>query len=146
MAYEPSGTVTFVFADIDEEYFHVETDRDRRDAALRQYDSLFREAMQANGGYVYQKAGNAFQVAFSTAVQAVAAAAQAQRAFQSDSATGAIKVRMALHTGVTDIREGSYVGPLLNRVSRVMAAAHGGQVLLTQATEELVRDDLPHGV
>ena len=53
---------------------------------------------------------------------------------------------MALHTGVTDIRDGGYAGPLLNRVARLLAAAHGGQVLLTQATEELLRDDPPHDI
>jgi predicted ATPase len=116
--------------------------------------------MEANGGYTYKQVGNTFQVAFPTASQAAAAAAEAQTRLQvagcglreDDHQPSTINrqavpgMRMALHTGVAGMREGGYVGPLLNRVARLLAAAHGRQVLLTQATEELLRDDLPQDI
>ncbi len=107
-----------------------------------------REAMAAHGGYVYKMIGDAFQIAFSTAVSALTAALAVQRALHTEpwGEIGAIKVRMALHTGVTEERGDDYVGPDLNRIGRLLSAGHGGQVLLSQATADLVRDHLPEGV
>lgn len=121
---------------------------EQRDAALLRYDALFRGAMEANGGHTYKKVGISFQVALATSAQAVAAAVQAERDlyFQPTligSADASIGLRIALHTGVTDLRDGGYVGPLLNKVARVLATAHAGHVLLTQATAELLRDYSP---
>ena len=145
-----SPTVTFLFADLEEGPHSLAGDVEQRDAALLRYDALFRGAMEANGGYTYKKVGSSFQVAFATAASAVAAAAQAERALYSEpvmtgSAGAPLGLRIALHTGVTDLRDGGYVGPLLNRVARVLAAAHAGQVLLSQTTAELLHDSLPQG-
>jgi predicted ATPase/class 3 adenylate cyclase/Tfp pilus assembly protein PilF len=139
----PSGTVTFIFADLE--------DGDILDSGgTDNYAAAFRRAVQANGGHIYKKVGNAFQAAFPTAGMAVDAAAQAQRELQISSGSPqsliSNKARMALHSGVTDIRDGGYVGPLLNRVARLLAAANGGQVLLTEATAELLRDYTMQGV
>src|SRR5687767_3638596 len=129
------------------------------------YEEILRHAVEANGGYTYKKIGHAFQAAFPTAPQALRAALDAQRALHSEhwapSQDGEPRVHMAmgtamgmgmgmamamaLHTGVTEVRGDDYFGPLLNRVSRLLAAAHGGQILLSLATAELVRDTLPGG-
>jgi len=104
--------------------------------------------MAAHGGYIYKMIGDAFQVAFSTAAAALQAALAAQRALQAESwgETGELKVRMALHSGVTEERGDDYVGPTLNRAARLLNAGHGGQVLLNQTTCELLREHLPEGV
>lgn len=145
-----SRTVTFLFADLDKGSDNLDRDPDREGAELLRYDRLFRGAMDANGGDTYKKVGRSYQVAFETAAQAVAAAAQAERSLYFDpllaGSTGAsMGLRIALHTGVTEVRDGGYVGPLLNRVARVLAAAHAGQALLTRATADLVGDHPPRG-
>ena len=118
----PAGTVTFIFADLEDGNGDVPGSSD-----TDHYDAAFRRAVQTNGGHIYKKVSNAFQVAFPTAGMAVAAAAQAQRELQGSSGGSQSlipnKARMALHSGVTDIRDGGYVGPLLNRVARLLAAA-----------------------
>src|SRR6185295_11411371 len=90
-------------------------------------------------------AGDAICAAFARATDALTAALAAQRALQSErwGATGPLRVRMALHTGVVETRDGDYVGHPLNRLARILATGHGGQMLLSQATQELVCDILP---
>jgi predicted ATPase len=92
--------------------------------------------------------GDAFQIAFNTAQHALEAAVDAQRALQTESwgEFGPLRIRMALHTGVTEERQDDYVGPVLNRLGRLLSVSQGGQILLTQATYELVYDTLPEGV
>lgn len=144
----PSGTVTFLFSDIESSTRQWENHQEWMQQAFKRQETLMREAMACCGGYVYKMIGDAFQVAFDTATDAVKAAIAAQRALESEDwgEYGPIRVRMALHTGVTEERGDDYVGPALNRVARVLNAGYGGQVLVTQATYELVQDDLPHGV
>lgn len=144
----PTGTVTFLFSDIEGSTQRWERSPELMQPAFARQEAILRAAMQAQGGYVYKMIGDAFQVAFGTASAAVAAAVEAQRALQAEGwgEIGPVRVRMALHTGVTQERGDDYVGPLLNRVARLMSAGHGGQVLLTQATCDLVRDELPEGV
>ena len=143
----PSGTITFLFSDIEGSTQRWEEDRVSMQSAFNRQEEIMRTAMQNHGGYVYKMIGDAFQVAFSSAPAALAASLEAQRAMQTatwdDSAP--IKVRIALHTGETEERGDDYVGPLLNRVARLMAAAHGGQILLTRTTSELVQENLPAG-
>src|SRR5207248_4540578 len=112
-------------------------------------EAILRQAIAANGGYAYKMIGDAFQAAFPTAPQALQAALDAQRALHSEkwpAEAGELRVRMALHTGATEERGDDYVGPALNRVARILSAAHGGQTLLSQVTHELVRDGLPTDV
>jgi predicted ATPase/class 3 adenylate cyclase len=148
MGQRPSGTVTFLFSDIEGSTQRWEDNRDKMQLAFTRQEAIIRKAMTDHGGYVYKMIGDAFQVAFDTAPQALAAALAAQRGLQDESwgDSESIKVRMALHTGVVEERGHDYVGPLLNRVARLMSAAHGGQVVISQATYELLRDDLPGGV
>ncbi|MFN7954937.1 MAG: tetratricopeptide repeat protein [bacterium] len=147
MSGRPSGTVTFLFTDIEgSTQLWEERPAWMAEAHARQ-EALLREAFAAHDGYPYKMIGDAFQVAFDTAPAAVAAAVAAQRALKAEPWGDAeIRVRMALHSGETEERDDDYVGPLLNRVARLTSAGHGGQVLLTQATYELVRDRLPHDV
>jgi class 3 adenylate cyclase/DNA-binding CsgD family transcriptional regulator len=141
----PTGTVTFLFTDIEGSTRLWERYPDAMPAALARHDALLREALEAQGGYVFKTVGDAFCAAFATAPAALAAALTAQRALQAEpwGETGALQVRMALHTGAADERDGDYFGPPLNRVARLLATGHGGQVLLSHATAQLVRDRLP---
>jgi class 3 adenylate cyclase len=145
----PTGTVTFLFSDIEGSTRRWEEQHAPMQLAFARQESITRRAIQANDGYAYKMVGDAFQAAFSTAQQALQAALDTQRALHAEiwpKEIGEVRVRMALHTGVTEVREGDYVGPLLNRVARLLSAGHGGQVLLTRATFELVRDILPAGI
>jgi class 3 adenylate cyclase len=144
----PSGTVTFLFADVDDEAGVWEVDAAGARHAPRRYDELLIAAVEGQGGYVFKRIGRAYQIAFATVTQALQGAAAAQRALYAEPAgqAGSLRVRMALHTGVTSERDGEYVGPLLNRVARVLAAGYGGQILLTEATQALARDGLPAGM
>jgi predicted ATPase/class 3 adenylate cyclase len=144
----PSGTVTFLFTDTDVAAGPMGSDVDAARAAIERHDEILCQSIEGNGGYVFKRIGVAFQAAFATASQALAAAAATQRALNAEQwgTGGPVRVRMALHTGVTDERGGEYVGPLLNRVARVLAAGHPGQVLLTEATQALARDGLPPGM
>jgi predicted ATPase/class 3 adenylate cyclase len=144
----PLGTITFLFTDIEGssrlwERFPVDMG-----VALARHDAMMRGAIEKSSGFVFKTVGDAFCIAFATAGHALRAAVEAQTALFNEpwGETGPLRVRMALHTGVAEFRDGDYFGPALNRVARVMGAGHGGQVLLTYSTAELVRDDLPPGV
>jgi predicted ATPase/class 3 adenylate cyclase/Tfp pilus assembly protein PilF len=144
----PSGTVTFLFTDIEGSTQWWEEQPDWMAHAFARQEAILRALTTEHGGYVYKMIGDAFQIAFDTALDALNAAIEAQRALQAEpwGEVGPLRVRMALHTGVTEEREDDYVGPVLNRLARVLNAGQGGQILLTQATYELVRDFLPEGV
>ena len=144
----PTGTITFLFSDIEGSSKKWEQHPDAMRVALAAHDRMLRTAFEAEGGYVFKTVGDAFCVAFDTALQALVGALQAQRALRSHAWEGIeeLKVRMALHTGAAEHRDGDYFGQSLNRVARILASAHGGQVLLSLPTEELVRDHLPMGV
>lgn len=144
----PTGTVTFLFTDIEGSTRLWETYPSAMQKAFERQEAIIRQTMQAHGGYVYKMIGDAFQVAFSTATDALHAAIEAQLKLHAEAwgPVGQVKVRMALHTGVTEERGDDYVGPELNRVARIMNAGYGGQVLLSRATTELVRGHLPAGV
>ncbi|HEX9440978.1 MAG TPA: AAA family ATPase, partial [Roseiflexaceae bacterium] len=109
------------------------------------HDTLLREAVATHGGTVFKTAGDRVCATFPTAPAALAAALAAQRALQSEpwGPTDLLRVRMALHTGTAEVRHDDYFGPPLNRVARILNAGHGGQILISLATTELVRDHLP---
>ena len=116
--------------------------------ALVRHDGVLRSAIESNGGHVFKTMGDAFCAAFSSAPEALRAALSAQRTLLVDETwgeAGALLVRMALHTGSAEESDGDYFGPPLNRVSRLLSAAHGGQTLLSSPAQELVRDQLPVG-
>ena len=144
----PTGTITFLFSDIEGSTRKWERHPDAMRRALAQHDRLLRAAFESCGGYVFKTIGDAFCVAFDTAQNGLTGALEAQRALHAAvwEEIGEMKVRMALHTGAAEHRDDDYFGQSLNRVARILSAAHGGQVLLSLATQELVRDLLPHGV
>ena len=116
--------------------------------ALERHDAILSKSIGDYGGVGFRTVGDAFCTAFSAPLPAVCAALAAQRALHAGpwGTIGAMRVRMALHYSAVDLREDGYFGPPLNRVARLMAAGHGGQTLLSLATAEVVRDQLPDGV
>jgi len=144
----PTGTVTFLFTDIEGSSRLWENHADAMAVALARHDAILRDTIQARGGHIFKTIGDAFCVAFPVATGALDAAVAAQRLLRDEpwEEIERIKVRMGIHTGSAESRDADYFGPVLNRVSRLLAAAHGGQMLLTLATEELVRDHLPVGI
>src|SRR5215207_3916783 len=145
MASPPTGTLTFLFTDIEGSTRLWEHDAPAMQAALARHDELLRGAIEERGGYVFKTVGDAFCCAFPTAPDALEAALQAQRLLFEErwAESDPLRVRMALHMGAAQERDGDYFGPPLNRVARLLSAAHGGQVLLSAATHEMVRDQLP---
>jgi predicted ATPase/class 3 adenylate cyclase len=144
----PTGTVTFLFTDIEGSSRLWENHGDAMAVALARHDEILRGAIETKGGNVFKTIGDAFCAAFPVAIGALEAAVAAQRLLRDErwQEIDRMKVRMGIHTGSAESRDSDYFGPVLNRVSRLLAAAHGGQVLLTLATEELVRDHLPEGI
>jgi len=143
----PSGTVTLLFTDIQGSTRLWEAEPAQMAAALRRHDEILRAAIEGAGGYVFKTVGDAFCAAFATALAAVEAAAAAQRELGAEAwpTSRPITVRMGLHTGVCDERDGDYFGPAVNRAARLEAVANGGQVLVSGATAELLSGALPGG-
>jgi predicted ATPase len=134
----PSGTVTFLFTDIEgsTKLLH-ELGADRYSTALAEHRRILREAFAAHGGVEVDTQGDAFFVAFPTAPGALDAAIESREAL----ASGPIRVRMGLHTGTPHVSEEGYVGHDVHKGARIAAAGHGGQVLLSKETRELARLD-----
>ncbi len=141
----PSGTITFVFTDIEGSTQRWDRDRAAMEAAVRRHDVLVREAIAAHKGHVFKTMGDAFCVAFARPDDAVAAMFDAQRALAAEdfSAVDGVRVRAAIHTGTADERDRDYFGPAVNRVARLLGIAHGGQVLVSGVTRGLVQGLLP---
>src|SRR5918912_4076493 len=117
MAISPSSTVTFLFTDIEGSTRRWEHHPEAMKAAVERHDAILRQAIEANGGYVFRTEGDGFRAAFSTASRALQAAVDAQLALYAEpwsAEIGPLRVRMALHTGEAEVRDGDYVGPALN--------------------------------
>jgi predicted ATPase/class 3 adenylate cyclase len=144
----PTGTVTLLFTDVEDSSRLWESNRDAMAAALRRHDAILRQAIAAHGGYVFKTVGDAFCAAFQSAPAAVGAALDAQRALNAAdfSALGELRVRMAIHTGQCEERDRDYFGSTVNRAARLLDIAHGGQILLSDATSKLMDDQFPAGV
>src|SRR5579859_3187346 len=139
---------TFLFTDIQGSTRLWEQEPAAMHVALARHDSLVRAAIEAQQGLIFKTVGDGFYSAFAHPLAALVAALTAQRALQQERwpTTSPLQVRMALHSGPADRRDGDYVGPALNRVDRLLAAGHGGQILLSAATADSVRAQLPAGV
>jgi predicted ATPase/class 3 adenylate cyclase/Tfp pilus assembly protein PilF len=146
MANHPTGTVSFLFTDIQESTTLWATLPDAMRRSLAHHDALVRQAAEAHGGHVFKVIGDSIQAAFGTAEQALRAAVAAQTALQNQPAeawgeTGPLRVRMGIHVGPAEWRGDDYaVAHTLNRVARIMSAGHGGQILLSAAVVEMIRD------
>lgn len=143
----PSGTVTFLFTDIEGSTRVLASVGDAYEGILEEHRRRIREAVAAAGGHEVNTEGDALFIVFGAASAAVAAAAQAQRNLSRPWPDDiALNVRMGIHTGEATLAGGDYVGLEVHRAARVGAAGHGGQVILSSATRSLVEDRLPAGV
>lgn len=144
----PSGTVTFLFTDIEGSTRHWEQHPVAMKFALARHNAILREAIVENGGYVFTTVGDAFCAAFETAPQALAAAVAAQKGLHAENwaDAGDLRVRMGIHTGQAEETNGAYTGPAVDRLIRLLPAGNGGQILLSSAAVELLRGGLLPGV
>ena len=129
----PTGTVTFLFTDVEGSTERWHRDEAAMSTALAAHDQVIRAAVESFDGWVFKHTGDGICAVFTSARKAVVAALQSQRLLE-------LPVRMGLHTGEAELRDSDYFGTTLNRAARVMDAGHGGQVLLSGATAELIGD------
>ncbi len=143
----PSGTVTFLFTDLEGSTRLWEEYPDVMRAALARHDELLRAAIDAHDGQVVKTTGDGVHAVFASVRDAMGAAVAAQCALAAEpwEKTGPLRVRMGVHTGEGEQRDGDYYGPALNRAARIMSAGHGGQVLCSRPTADLAGDALPEG-
>jgi predicted ATPase/class 3 adenylate cyclase len=145
----PTGTVTFLLTDIERSTRLWEQHPEAMPAALARHDALITEIVQQHGGAVVKSRGegDSLFAVFARAVDAVVAAGALQHVLHAEPWPEgvALRVRVAVHTGDAEVREGDYYGAAVNRCARLRAIASGGQTLLSLATQELVRDHLPAG-
>ena len=127
----PLGVVTFLFTDVEGSTRRWEADADGMRLALAAHDEVLRGEIEEHGGWLFKHTGDGVCAAFSSPRSAVDAAVAAQRVLESP-------VRMGLATGEAELREGDYFGAVLNRAARVMAAGHGGQILVADSTAVLL--------
>ena len=144
----PQGNVTFLFTDIEQSTRLWELYPVAMWNAFAQHELIIRQACSCHDGFVYKMVGDAFQVAFARAEQALLAAVEIQSSLIAAAwgETDQLHVRMALHSGTTQERNDDYVGPLLNRLARMLEAGYGDQILLTQETVQSLHDGLPPGM
>ena len=142
----PTGTVTFLFTDLEGSTRLWDEHPEAMKGALARHDELLRAAVEAHGGHVVKTTGDGLHAAFGTADDAIAAAAAGQVALADvEGPEGSLRVRMGVHTGAATHRDGDYFGTAVNRAARLAAAAHGGQVLVSLATGELLGDSIADG-
>jgi predicted ATPase/class 3 adenylate cyclase len=140
-----TGAVTFLFTDIEGSTALWEQDGTRMSQALAKHDALARRAVESRHGSVVKMTGDGIYAAFEDALDALAATVDLQHALADPAATCGVtlRVRCGLHTGVVERRDNDYFGNPVNRAARIMSAAHGGQVLLSQAVVDGLREILP---
>jgi class 3 adenylate cyclase len=148
MTSNPSGTVTFLFTDVEGSTRRWEEHLDAMRGAMARHDGIVRTAIETRRGVVFTTAGDEFCSAFSSPRSALDAAIAAQVAITEANwgDVAPFRVRMAIHSGNADERDGDYFGPPLNRCARLLSIAHGGQVLLSAATCLLLESDIPPDV
>ena len=144
----PSGTVTFLFTDIEGSTKLLKELGDAYGSVVTDHRRILREAFAASNGREVDTQGDAFFYSFARARDAVAAAVAGQRALAEHEWPGGanVRVRMGLHTGEPAVGDEGYVGMDVVRAARICSAGHGGQVLLSDTTRALVGNDLPEGV
>jgi predicted ATPase/class 3 adenylate cyclase len=140
--------VSFLFTDVEGSTRLWEAQPRAMSVALARHDALLHAAIESAGGTVFKTVGDAFCAAFPAPEAAIEAAVVGQQTLTSE-ATGSpipLKVRMAIHSGQAERRGGDYFGPPLNRVARLLGAAHGEQIVVSRAAGDLARDCLPPGI
>ena len=141
MAELPSGTVTFLFTDLEQSTRLWEDNPDAMHGALARHDEIVRSAIVEHDGQIVKPTGDGFHAAFADASRAIDAAVAAQLALSQEDwgEQGALRVRMGVHSGEAEARGGDYPGAEVNRAARVMSVAHAGQIVCSASTAELVR-------
>jgi len=144
----PTGTVTFLFTDIEGSTKLAQGHPNKWESLQARHHAILQSAIESHNGFVFQIIGDAFCAAFHTAGDGLNAAIESQRKLQTENwEETPIKVRMGLHTGSAELHGNDYRGYLtLARVQRVMSVAYGGQILLSNASAELIHDELPEGI
>lgn len=145
----PRGTVTFLFTDIEGSTKLWEEEPEAMQPALARHDELLRDCIEQNGGLIVKTTGDGLHAVFNSTSDAIQASLAAQRAVVAEpweETIKKLKIRMAMHTGTAELREGDYYGPAVNLAARLLVLGHGGQILLSQASQALTRDLLPDGV
>jgi class 3 adenylate cyclase len=143
-----SGPVTLLFTDIEGSIGLWEADPEAMTEASARHDRIVRDQIEVAGGHVFTTVGEAFRAVFADPSAALASAVAVQRAAGTEPWPSGlpIRVRMAVHSGACVERNGDYSGPVVNRAARLLAAGHGGQVLVTGATHELLPGRMPGGI
>ena len=147
--HHPNGTVALLFTDIEGSTKLAQHYAEAWSSMQLRHHAILQSAIEAHNGYAFQIIGDAFCSTFHTAGDALRAAIQAQEnLFREPWTFAPLKVRMGIHVGKVELQDdGQYHGYLaMSRIQRLMSAGHGGQVLISLATEELIRDELPEGV
>ncbi|MGE5210349.1 MAG: adenylate/guanylate cyclase domain-containing protein, partial [Acidobacteriota bacterium] len=142
----PTGDVTFLFTDIEGSTALWDRTPDAMTESLAEHDRRMNSIIDRHDGYVFTTAGDSFAVAFQAAAQALQAALEVQLAFLEPVGGLSFRVRIGVHSGVATVRNGDYFGAAVNRGARLSASAHGGQLVLSQATVDLLAGRLPDGV
>ena len=140
-----TGTVTFLFTDIEGSTQLWEKAPEAMRMALARHDEIVRRAIESNGGAVFKTIGDAFCATFASAVDGLKATEAAQKALRTEvwPEPLTIKVRMALHSGIVEARDNDFFGQTVNRVARLLSVAHGGQTIISESTHSLVADNVP---
>lgn len=139
----PSGTVSFLFTDVVGSTRSWEDDPAGTARGIEMHDEIVKRRVAEAGGHVFSTAGDGFGVAFATAHEALATAVRIQRELLTARWPGSpLEVRMGLHTGTADERDGDYFGPVVNRAARIQASGHGGQILISATTAEAAASGL----
>src|SRR5215510_14428461 len=148
MAELPSGTVTFLFTDLEVSTRLWDQESDRIREALARHDGILREGVAEHDGFVVKGRGDGIHAVFATADAAVRAAIDCELAMSAErwAVSEPLRVRIGIHTGAAELRDGDYFGSAFNRSARLEAIAHGGQIVCSQATADLARDVMAEGV
>ena len=138
----PTGTVTFLFTDVEGSTGMWEDDPEGMRLALARHDEILRSAIESRAGYVFSTGGDSFAAAFAAASDGARAALEAQGALGAErwGTAEPLRVRMAVHSGSAELRAADYFGPALNRAARLLAVGHGGQILMSQSAAALIGD------
>src|SRR5258706_12378369 len=143
----PAGTITFLFTDIEGSTKLWEQYPEAMKAALAKHDSILKEAVESNHGYIIKTTGDGVHAVFMTAIDAINASIHAQRALTQTSeflknSEVLLLARIGLHTGEAELRDNDYFGQTLNLAARIMSAGHGGQILISGITAQVSREHL----
>ena len=137
--------MTFLMTDVEGSTRLWEEQREQMAASLAVHDAVLRETVEHHGGNVVKSTGDGILASFVSAAEAVVGAVEIQRRVGRErwATTEPLRIRVAVHSGEAQAREGDFFGPAVNRTARLLSIGHGGQILVSAAAAELVRDDLP---